>query len=98
MPPGMMPEPMMRATHSPPSSDLLKPISAARALCGFFRIRTVISVTTPSSPSEPQPLAGHQDQLAAEQIVGGHAVFETMHAAGIFRHIAADSAGDLRRR
>src|SRR5580692_4145691 len=32
MPPGMMPAPMMRATHSPPSSDLLKPISAARPL------------------------------------------------------------------
>ena len=48
--------------------------------------------------AEPQHLAGHQDQFAAEQVVGGHAVFEAMHAAGILRHIAADGAGDLRRR
>src|SRR3984885_13039516 len=117
MPPGMMPAPMILATHSPPSSDAVKPISAARALCGFLRMRTVTSVTTPKSPSEPgedaervvpagivmlaaepQNFAGHQDQLAAEHIVGGHAVFEAMYAAGILRHIAADTAGDLRRR
>ena len=42
-------------------------------------------------------LAGHQHQLATEQVVGGHAVFEAVHAAGIFRHVAADGAGDLRR-
>ena len=53
MPPGMMPAPMMRATHSPPSSDAAKPISAARAHSGFFRMRTVTSVMTPSRPSEP---------------------------------------------
>ena len=43
-------------------------------------------------------LAGDQHDLAAEHIVGGHAVFQAMHAAGIFRDIAADRAGDLRRR
>ena len=48
--------------------------------------------------AEPQHLAGHQHQFAAEQVIGGHAVFEAMHAAGILRHIAADGAGDLRRR
>ena len=77
----------------------------------------MISVTTPSSPSEPvmmpeqivaagiemlaakaQDFAGHQHQFAAEHIVGGHAVFEAVHAARIFRHVAADGAGDLRRR
>ena len=53
MPPGMMPAPMMRETHSPASSALGKPTSTARAVSGFFRMRTVTSVTTPSSPSEP---------------------------------------------
>ena len=48
--------------------------------------------------AEPQHLAGHQHDLAAEHVVGGHAVFEAMHAAGIFRDVAADGAGDLRGR
>ena len=39
-----------------------------------------------------------QHDFAPEHIVGGHAVFQAMHAAGIFRDIAADRAGDLRRR
>jgi hypothetical protein len=53
MPPGMMPAPMMRATQAPASSRLAKPTSTARAVSGFFRMRTVTSVTTPSRPSEP---------------------------------------------
>ena len=112
-----MPAPMMRETHSPASSELGKPTSTARAVSGFFRMRTVTSVTTPSRPSEPvmmpeqvvaagvemlaaeaQHLAGHQHDLAAEHVVGGHAVFQAMHAAGILRHVAADGAGDLRGR
>ncbi len=48
--------------------------------------------------AESQNFAGHQHEFAAEHVVGGHAVFEAMHAAGIFRDIAADGAGDLRRR
>ncbi len=48
--------------------------------------------------AEADDFAGHQDEFAAEHVVGGHAVFEAMHAAGIFRDIAADGAGDLRRR
>ena len=39
-----------------------------------------------------------QHDFAAQHVVGGHAVFQAMHAAGIFRDIAADRAGDLRRR
>ena len=49
-------------------------------------------------PADAHDLAGHQHQFAAEQIVGGHAVFEAVHAAGILRHVAADGAGDLRGR
>ena len=48
--------------------------------------------------AEAQHLAGHQHHFEAEDVVGGHAVFQAMHAAGILRDIAADGAGDLRRR
>jgi hypothetical protein len=47
--------------------------------------------------TEPHRLAVHQHHLDAEHIVGGEAVFEAMHAAGILRDIAADRAGDLGR-
>ena len=40
--------------------------------------------------------AGDQHDLAAEHVVGGHAVFQAVHAAGILRDVAADGAGDLR--
>ena len=43
----------IRETHSPESSAVGKPTSTARAVSGFFKIRTVTSVMTPSSPSEP---------------------------------------------
>jgi hypothetical protein len=48
--------------------------------------------------AEPHHLAIHQHHLDAEHIVGGEAVFQAVHAAGIFRDIAADRAGDLRGR
>ena len=48
--------------------------------------------------AQANDLARHQHQLAAEQVVGGHAVFQAVHAAGILRHVAADRAGDLRGR
>ena len=45
---------------------------------------------------QPHDLAGHQHHLDAQQVVGGEAVFQAVHAAGILRDIAADRAGDLR--
>ena len=48
--------------------------------------------------AKPQHLAGHQHHFQAEDVVGGHAVLQAVHAAGILRHVAADGAGDLRRR
>jgi len=53
IPAGMMPAAMILLTHSPAFSADAKPTSTARARSGFFRIRTVISVTTPNSPSDP---------------------------------------------
>ena len=47
--------------------------------------------------ADAKDLAGHQDDFAPQHVVGGHAVFQAMHAAGIFRDVAADRAGDLRR-
>jgi len=48
--------------------------------------------------AESQHLAVHQHHFEAEDIVGGHAVFQAVHTAGILRNVAADGAGDLRRR
>jgi len=45
--------------------------------------------------AEPEDLAGHQDDFDAEDIIGRETVFQTMHAAGILRYVAADRAGDL---
>src|SRR5262249_51328991 len=117
MPPGMIPDPIIRDTHSPASSDDGKPMSIARAVSGFFSIRTVTSVTTPRRPSEPlirpgrteagglgvfpaeaKDFTGHEHDFTTEHVVGGHAVFQAMHAAGIFRHVTADCARNLRGR
>ena len=49
----MIPAPMIAATQLPACSFDGKPIRSARAVSGFYRIRTVTSVTTPSKPSEP---------------------------------------------
>ena len=48
--------------------------------------------------AQPDHVAVHQHDLAAEHIVRGQSVFEAVHPAGILRHIAADGAGDLRGR
>ena len=48
--------------------------------------------------AETDDLAAHQHDLEPQNIIGGEAIFEAMHAAGVFRDIAADRTGDLRRR
>ena len=58
----------------------------------------IITVGIEMLAADAQDLAGDQDDLDAEHVVRGHAVFQAMHAAGILRDIAADGAGDLRRR
>ena len=45
--------------------------------------------------AQPDDLAVHQHQFDAQDIVGGQAVFQAVHPAGVLRHIAADGAGDL---
>ena len=51
---GSTPARMMSLTQAPATSFEAKPISTGRAPSGFFRMRRVASVTTPSWPSEPQ--------------------------------------------
>ena len=46
--------------------------------------------------ADAQDLTRDQHDFATKHVVGGHAVFQAMHPAGIFRDIAADRAGDLR--
>ena len=58
----------------------------------------VIALRIEMLAAEPDDLAIHQDHLDAEHIVGGQPIFQAVHAARIFRDIAADRAGDLRRR
>ena len=48
--------------------------------------------------AQANDLAGRSARSPAEHVVGGHAVFQAMHAAGILRDVAADGAGDLRGR
>jgi len=56
-------------------------------------------------PRRVERLAAERDEFAvngqeldAQHIVYGEAVFQAMHAAGVFGHVAADRAGNLRRR
>ncbi len=47
--------------------------------------------------ADRQFLPGDGEHIQGQDIVHGQPVFEAVHAAGIFRHIAADGAGDLGR-
>ncbi len=49
-------------------------------------------------PSEPDDFSVREHHFDAQDIVGGHPVFEAMHAAGILGDIATDRARDLARR
>ena len=55
----------------------------------------IIAAAVQMLAADANDLAGHQDDLETQHIVAGDTVFEAMHAAGIFRHIAADRTGDL---
>jgi len=44
-----------------------------------------------------EQLAGDGPCAQLEDVVHGQAIFEAVHATGVFRHVAADRTGDLRR-
>ena len=54
IPAGTIPLEIISDAASPPSLIEGKPINAALTTCGFFKIFTVTSVTTPNKPSDPQ--------------------------------------------
>jgi len=56
----------------------------------------VVALRVEMASAEPYDLAVDQHHLDAEYIVRGQAVFQAVDAAGIFRDVAADRAGDLR--
>jgi hypothetical protein len=58
----------------------------------------IVSLAVEMLAADAQDFAGDQHQLEAEHVVGGQAVFQAVHAAGILRHVAANRAGDLRGR
>ena len=58
--------------------------------------KKIVSRCVEMLAADVQHFAGYEHDLASEQVVCRHAVFEAMHAAGILRHVAADRAGDLR--
>src|SRR5690606_36487553 len=71
---------------------------AEQALRAGHEPEQVVTLAVEMLSAEAYDLAIHQHHLDAEYVIGCQTVFEAMHAAGIFRHIAADRAGDLRRR
>src|SRR4029453_14240650 len=108
---GMMPAAMIAATVSPAARTVSNAISSVRDAGARGRMRKVASVPPPNSPpaqkseagiappvaAETQALPVHQHQLDAHQVLRRQPVFQAMDAAGIFRDIAADRAGDLAR-
>ena len=71
---------------------------AEEALRAGHDAEQVVAFRIEMPAAEAHDLAIHQHHLDAEHVVGRQAVFQAVHAAGIFRDIAADRAGDLRGR
>ena len=69
---------------------------AEQALGAGHQAQQVVAAGVEMLAAQPHHLAVHQHHLDAEQVVGGQAVFQAVHAAGILRDVAADRAGDLR--
>ena len=45
--------------------------------------------------ADPDNIAVHQHNLGTQHVVGRQAVLQAMHAAGVFRNVAADGTRDL---
>ena len=58
----------------------------------------IVAVAFERGAADVDDRAVDQHHLDAQHVVGRHAVFEAMRAAGIHREIAGDGAGELRRR
>jgi len=71
---------------------------AQQALGAGHQAHQVIAMRIQMLAAETQYLAVHQHHFEAEDVVGGEAVFQAVHAARVLGHVAADGAGDLARR
>ena len=58
----------------------------------------VVACAVERGAADIEHLAIDGNGAQAQYVVHGQTVFQAMHATGIFRHIAADGAGNLRRR
>ena len=67
-----------------------------QALGAGHDAQKIVALGVEMLASEANHFAGHQHHLDAQQVVGGEAVLQAMHAARILRDVAADRAGDLR--
>ena len=70
---------------------------AEQALGAIHKSQQVIAIGIQMLAAEAHDRPVDQHHLQPQHIVGGDAVFQAMHAAGVLRHIAADGAGDLAR-
>ncbi len=68
---------------------------AEQALGAGHHPHQVVTPGVEMLAAEADDLAVDHHDLEAEEVVGGEAVFEAVHAARILRDIAADRAGDL---
>ena len=71
---------------------------AEQALGAGHQAEQIVALGIEMLAAEAHDLAVDQHDLEAEHVVGGEAVFQAMHAAGILGDVAADGAGDLARR
>ena len=71
---------------------------AEQPLGAVHQAQQIVALGIQMLAAEADHRAIHQHDLQPEHVVGGQAVFQAVHAAGIFRHVAADGAGDLARR
>ena len=68
------------------------------ALAAGQQAQPVVAGGVEMRTADGQDLAIHRDDLQAEKVVGGDAVFQAMRAARVHVDVAADHAGELARR
>ena len=69
---------------------------AEQAFRAGHQAEQVVAVGVEMLAAEADHVAVGQDQLQAQHVVGGEAVFQAVHAARVLGDVAADGAGDLR--
>ncbi len=69
---------------------------AEQAFRAGHQAEQVVAVGIQVLAAEADHVAIGQDQLQAQHVVGGEAVFQAVHAARVLGDVAADGAGDLR--